>query len=135
MNTLILLLLLSSDPTAVEQALLDPKIIYVDGEDRICFQVQTSQKLLKIVTDYPRLQEEIKHYSNLIDILDGKFSKLLEIKNTLDKQMLKLYDMNYALMDSVKEQSSWYYSPVVWATFGIIVGAAASTTAIVLLRR
>lgn len=102
----------------------DFRAIEIDGKPFVAFDVASAQVLLQMRMDYPKLELQLVKSKELIEIKDQEIFALGEANTNLNQQIVEFKNQNVELQKQIEKRDSWYRSPYLWFTVGVVAGAA-----------
>jgi hypothetical protein len=127
----IFLFLISSLALSAEP---DIRTTVIDNKPFVCLDIPSSQTLLQMRMDYPKLQLEVDSLKKLSGIRLLEINKLTGINTNLNQQKEVLTIQSVALQKELSKANAWYKSPWLWSAIGVAIGVGLTVGVTYLVR-
>ena len=94
-----------------------------DGESFVCFSLDDSKLLLKLRLSFEEQKKQLDKYKEWIDVKKQQIEKLDVANSLLEAKVEAFQTENANLRMEMQTQDSWWKSPYLWFTVGIIAGS------------
>lgn len=119
MQIIVAILMLMASPVLA----LNPCVHEIDGKKFVCFNEMEAQQVLRIVVEFPKLQDQLKLLNDMNLNLKLQVDEQNEMNDNLKKQIVNYEKENVALQAKAAEGSRWYNSKILWLSIGLVVGS------------
>lgn len=93
-----------------------------DGIEHLCLEEPDARDMFKMRLTYPKLQLKIDKLEKLLKIKDLEINALEGIKENMLLQKEALEEQNIALQKRLDDTNSFWKSPYLWASIGVLLG-------------
>jgi hypothetical protein len=100
----------------------NPCVHDIDGNKFVCWNEKEAQDLLRIVVEFPKLQDQLKIMNDMNLNLQLQISEEKEMNDNLKQQILQYENINVKLQAKLNASNHWYNSKVLWTAVGLVLG-------------